>query len=207
MLRRLAETLFAVALPLVAVALAIPAAPIAQAAIPATVIALPALGTSAANPLGQALNAKNWAGIGNSSTCVTGNGVVNDPVGTWAVNSAGCASDFQILVDPAPGTFQIQYNPHGNTSANLCVSTIANLQGEFSRLRPCAPGGNTWQTFRTIPASSDITGGVEIVPVAAPALALNDFGWKTNAASQVGLWPITTGVNQIWASVAGPGLP
>jgi hypothetical protein len=204
MFRRFAAVLAAAIIPAAALALAIPAA---HAAIPATVIALPALGTSGANPLGQAMNAKNWAGIGNSSTCSTGNGVVNTPIGTWSVNSAHCASDFQILVDPAPGTFQIQYNPSGNTSANLCVSTINNVQGTFSRLRPCAAGGNIWQTFETLPATTDITGGREIVPVAAPSLALNAFGYKTNAASQVGLWHITTGANQIWASVAGPGLP
>jgi hypothetical protein len=177
----------------------------ASAAIPATVIVLPALYTSSSNPLGMALVPLNWAGIGNNSTCTTGAAVVNDTMGVWQAAHAGCAADWQIVPD-STNTFQIQYNANGLTSANLCVSTISNLQGTRSRLRPCAPGGNTWQAFETEPANSDITGGVEIVPVADPSLALNDFGYKGNGGS-VGLWPITTGVNQIWASVAGPGLP
>jgi hypothetical protein len=185
----------------------------AHAANPPTQIILPALDTSAANPFGLALDAANWGGTGTSAICNPlsgsfGQGVVNDPVVVYPQAGAGCAADWQILPDATAGTFQIQYNPAGNTSANLCVSTIGNTIGVHYRLRPCAVGGNAWQTFTTsiTPNNSDITGGKIIQTVAAPNLAANDqaFGFKLSPV--IGWTPSPTHVNQIWTAL-GPALP
>jgi hypothetical protein len=170
----------------------------AEAATPVQ-ITLPALDATAANPNGLALDALNWGGVGNSSTCTTGDGVSNSPVGVWRAAGAGCASDWVILADATPGTYQIQYQPDGNASANLCVSTIGNSVGVHARLRPCAVGGNAWQTFHNVAdPNTDITGGVLIESTAG--LALNDAAFGGNGSPVISFTPSLTGtaVNQIW---------
>ncbi len=173
----------------------------AHAALPVTMITLPALDASAANPNGLALDALNWAGEGNNSTCSTGAGVVNSPVGMYKAASAGCAADWQLVTVPgSSGVFQIQYNPNGKTSADLCVSTIGNTAGVHMRLRPCATGPNVWQDFKQVTdANVDITNAVLIEDVAS-GLAMNDKGFGGNQSPVIS-WPASTSqtaVNQIW---------
>jgi hypothetical protein len=186
---------------------ALTTAPAAHAAFPATVINLPALGASSVNPNGLDLDALNWGGTGTSGICNPasvhyGQGVVNDEIAVWKDNSAGCAADWQILADSA-STFQIQYNPAGNSGANLCVSTIS---GEYTiaRLRPCAVGGNIWQTFHTVAANTDITGGKLLE--AGTGFYLNDKAFGSNGSPVIS-YTSTTTVNAVWTTAAGPALP
>lgn len=179
-----------------------------HAANPPTRFTLDAIGASSSNPFGQALNANNWGGTGSASvTCGTGAGVVNDNVGVWKNSGAGCASDWQIVANTTPvNTFEIEYNPGGNTSASLCVSTIANLTGTRARLRPCSfTGTNPWQTFIRVPEpNSDITGGFEIeaalttTQCAGGPCVLNDLRYAQNNAMSIAVWPNTHTVNEIF---------
>lgn len=188
-------------------------------AVPASAATVSQITLPVGYPAGVALDALGWGGTGTPASCTTGAAAVNDEVGVWNTASAGCASQWDILIaagQTAPDVVQLEYAPDGNTSAGLCVSTVTDVQGAFARLRPCATGLNEWQDFTEVAAHSDIAGavilqaGLEPLPTAASntttataGFALNDRAFGRDGAAVIS-FPPTTGENQLWS--IGPGI-
>lgn len=162
-------------------------------------------------PAGVALDALGWGGTGSSASCTTGAATVNDEVGVWNTAAAGCASQWSIVIaagQTLATVVQLEYAPDGNTSADLCVSTVTDVQGAFARLRPCATGLNPWQDFSEVAVASDIAGAVELRAEGAgvagwTAYNLNDRAFGKDGAAVIS-YPPTSGENQLWS--IGPAI-
>lgn len=155
---------------------------------------------------GQALNASNWGGSGHASTACTG-AVTNDNIKTWRYGGAGIASDFTPIplgstvqpaictTAPATGCFQLEYTP-GKAQSGLCISTVLDLKGAFTRLRPCAGLATTgigsvlnqWQDF-TLVAEGDGFSQIEAITEPTP-YSLNIAGFGGNGTQVISWSPM-----------------
>lgn len=161
---------------------------------------------------GQALNAINWGGSGHKSTACTG-ALVNDNIKTWRYPAASVASDFTPVAVTGlagsnltkctatgagfyPGCVLLEYTPFGQHTG-LCISTVLDLKGAFSRLRNCASSlqdntaghvVNQWQDFALVPEGD---GFWQIEAVLEPTpFSLNIAGFGGNGTQVISWTPL-----------------
>lgn len=186
-----------------------------------------------AYPQGVAMDALGWAGTNTSASCAAHSANTFAYVGVWKSTGAGCASQFRLVpltvgaTAPGPnGPFEILYAPNGvaanveastgvSVSDGFCVSTYANSQGTFARIKHCAATltqntvtglysaaettANAWQNFQSVGNTVDNPGAMQIQDVAS-GLCLNDKAFGGNG-SHVISWTCTPPrANEAWTT-------
>lgn len=118
----------------------------------------------------------------------------NTPLIDYPQDSNG-TEDFMMVPNGIGHQYQIEYAPYGVRSG-FCVSIPVLVEGTPAVLRPCAAGGNMWQTF----AADIITTPGQVV------LGNAKFALYGNGATRDTVHAATASPSTVWTS-SDPNFP